>query len=121
MTYADDPYCRRAAPASPTWGVHLVVPSRAAERDLEAHWKAPPMVLKRPLTDRHEVLGETQDLQAAARWVLSYGAEAEVKGPPALREEVRRQAVRIACRHTITSNGTLPNDAFPDEPEQPDS
>ena len=78
--------------------VHLcTLPSRVAEHP-EAHWTERPVILKRR-DGTCEVLGDTADLDAAARWVLGHGPTAEVVSPDVLRRKVARQAREIAERY----------------------
>lgn len=82
-----------------TYSVHLSAPACVAQEAPEAHWQEPPVALERCRRGTCEVMGRTTDLEAAARWALGFGAEATVCGPPALREEMRRQAQLIAARY----------------------
>ena len=86
-------------PDDATHTVHASIPAHAAADSPEAHWKERPLVFERLHSGTCEVMGETKDLEAAARWALGFGAEATVCSPPALRDEVRRQARQIADRY----------------------
>ena len=61
-------------------------------------WAEPPLVLSRA-DDTIEVRASTCDLEAAARWTLERGADAEVVSPAPLRQRVATQAWRIYRRY----------------------
>ena len=82
-----------------TYAVHLRAPVGVVREATEAHWRERPLVLERSRTGTAAVMGETTDLEAAARWALGFGADATVCGPPALRDEIQRQARAIARRY----------------------
>jgi predicted DNA-binding transcriptional regulator YafY len=50
-----------------------------------------------------EVLLAIESIEHGARQLLGFGAEIEVIGPPALRDEVLRQARALLARHAPAS------------------
>lgn len=57
------------------------------------------IVRETPARGGFEVELRTYSMEWMARWVLSFGGDAEVMTPPELRETVAREAVRVATRH----------------------
>jgi predicted DNA-binding transcriptional regulator YafY len=47
----------------------------------------------------YELIGTTANLKGLARWVLSFGASAEVRGPDRLRSHVAAEARRVLERY----------------------
>jgi predicted DNA-binding transcriptional regulator YafY len=46
-----------------------------------------------------ELIGTSRNLEGLARWVLSFGTDAEVQGPDQLRRRVAAEALRIWARY----------------------
>jgi len=46
-----------------------------------------------------ELIGTSENLKGLARWILSYGADAEVQGPDRLRRRVVTEARRVQQRY----------------------
>jgi len=79
-----------------TYAVHVRFTPYQARWIQEERWHASQIMTRRPdgsLDVRMQVTG----LNDVARWVLSYGAEAEVISPPVLRHRVASEARRMAA------------------------
>jgi hypothetical protein len=60
----------------------------------ECLWTERPILMARP-SGVYELVGTTENMEALARWVLSHGAAAEVKGPLRLQRRVAVEARRV--------------------------
>lgn len=49
----------------------------------------------------YELIGTTRNLEGLARWVLSFGTSAEVRGPDQLQRRVAIEAQKIWRRYDI--------------------
>jgi predicted DNA-binding transcriptional regulator YafY len=58
-----------------------------------------------PSGDAGEVLLAIESIEHGARQLLAFGAEIEVIEPPALRNEVLRQARALLARHAPAARG----------------
>lgn len=84
--------------------VHVRFPPSQAQRlqrpepdtcgDGRPLWTERPLLLQRA-NGTFELIGTTDNLPGLARWILSYGADAEVKGPDRLRRRLAAEAHRI--------------------------
>jgi predicted DNA-binding transcriptional regulator YafY len=84
--------------------VHLRFPSSMRRRlqrsepttcaDGQALWAERPMLMKRA-DGTFELIGTSRNLKGVARWILSFGTDAEVCGPTQLRRLVCKTARRI--------------------------
>lgn len=81
---SDDPY-----------SVHVRFAPSAGHNARPARWAEPPLTLRRA-NGALEVIGQSSDLTGLMRWVLSYGAYAEVLGPEVLRRRMAAEARRVA-------------------------
>lgn len=57
-------------------------------------WAERPLLMKRG-DGTYELLGTSSNLRGLARWILSHGSDAEVKGPTRLRRQVATEAHKI--------------------------
>ncbi len=94
----------KACPADAPTAVHLRF-SHAAGRRLRrpepTHcpekgplWTERPMLLKRA-DGTYELIGTSRNLPGLARWVLSFGPDAEVRSPTRLQRRVEAEARRV--------------------------
>jgi len=59
-----------------------------------AFWTERPILMKRAHGD-YELIGTAANLEGLARWILSFGEDAEVKGPDRLERKVATEARRV--------------------------
>ncbi|NBC17351.1 MAG: WYL domain-containing protein [Bacteroidetes bacterium] len=91
-----------------TYAVHVRFSAYQARWIAEERWHETQVMSRRPdgtLDVRMQVTG----VGDVARWVLSYGGEAEVISPPVLRHRIAREARRMAALYegdTTLSRGT---------------
>jgi len=93
-----------------TYAVHIRFSAYQARWIREEQWHPSQIMTRRPdgtLDVRMQVAG----LADVARWVLSYGGEAEVISPPVLRHRVAREARRLAMLYEGVGPVDKPEDA----------
>lgn len=88
--------------------VHVRFPASAGRRlrrpepttcgDGRALWTERPILIRRA-DGTYELIGTSRNLEGLARWVLSFGAAAEVRGPDQLRRQVAAEALRVWRQH----------------------
>ena len=61
-------------------------------------WAERPILMERA-DGTYELIGTAENLQGLARWILSFGARAEVRSPDRLRRRVAAEARRICNRY----------------------
>jgi predicted DNA-binding transcriptional regulator YafY len=79
---------------SPSEGRRLRRPEPKTCGDGRPLWDERPVLVKRN-RGTYELVGTTANLKGLARWVLSFGASAEVRGPDRLRRHVAAEARRV--------------------------
>jgi len=79
-----------------TYAVHVRFSPYQARWIKEERWHPSQVMIERP-DGSLDVRLQAAGLQDLARWVLSYGAEAEVISPPVLRHRVASEARRMAA------------------------
>ena len=89
---------------SEVYAVHLRLASHPRRLCRIPRWAEPPLGLGFH-RGHYEIIGRAASLDALTRWVLSYGACAEVLGPGALQARVAREARRIAARYAENVTG----------------
>ena len=57
-------------------------------------WTERPILMERA-DGTYELIGTSHNLEGLARWILSFGTSAEVRGPAPLRRQVALQARRV--------------------------
>ena len=97
--------------------VHVRFPSSQGRRlrrqepttcgDGRALWAERPTVMERA-DGTYDLIGATTHLDGLARWVLSFGTDARVKGPDRLRRRVAAEARRVVKRYGGMENGGEP-------------
>ena len=97
--------------------VHVRFPSSQGRRlrrqepttcsDGRALWAERPTVMERG-DGTYDLIGATTHLDGLARWVLSFGTDARVKGPDRLRRRVAAEAQQVAKRYGGMENGGEP-------------
>jgi predicted DNA-binding transcriptional regulator YafY len=95
-----------------TYAVRIRFTPYQARWICEDQWH-PSQTLVRRADGSVEVLMEVTGLADVTRWVLSYGGEAEVIGPPVLRHRVAREARRMAERYTEDTGGSTKEHRHP--------
>jgi len=83
-----------------TYAVHLRFSPYQARWIREEQWHPSQVLVERP-DGSLDVHLQVTGLADVARWVLSYGAECEVIGPPVLRHRVASEARRMAERYGV--------------------
>lgn len=97
-----------------TYAVHVRFTPYQARWIQEERWHASQLLTRLPdgsLDVRMQVTG----LADVARWVLSYGAEAEVVSPPVLRHRVASEARRMAALYDDDAMMSSPTPTLTDE------
>ncbi|WP_397548012.1 helix-turn-helix transcriptional regulator [Rhodothermus marinus] len=83
-----------------TYAVHLRFSPYQARWIREEQWHPSQVLVERP-DGSLDVHLQVTGLADVARWVLSYGAECEVIGPPVLRHRIASEARRMAERYGV--------------------
>lgn len=78
----------------PSEGQRLRRPEPTSCPDGPPLWTERPILMERA-DGTYELIGTSRNLRGLARWVLSFGTSAEVRGPDRLRRHVARQARRV--------------------------
>ena len=88
--------------------VHVRFPSSQGRRlqrpepttcgDGRALWAERPILMERA-DGTYDLIGTTTHLDGLARWVLSFGTDATVKGPDRLRRRVAAEAQQVAKKY----------------------
>lgn len=60
----------------------------------EPLWTRRPVLMERA-DGTYELIGTSRNLEGLARWILSFGTNAEAKGPSQLRQQVAAEARRV--------------------------
>lgn len=81
------------------YSVHVRFAPSAGHARRPVRWVEPPLTLRRA-NGALEMIGQSSDLTALTRWILSYGAYAEVLGPEVLRRWIAAEAQRVARLYT---------------------
>lgn len=79
---------------SPSQGPRLERREPTTCGDGRALWAERPLLMRR-VDGTYELVGISENLSGLARWILSYGADAEVQGPSRLRQWVASEARRV--------------------------
>lgn len=83
---------------APSQGSRLRRSASMTVRKGKPLWAERPMLLER-VDGTYELVGTSTNLDGLTRWILSHGADAEVKGPERLRWRVAAEARRIVQRY----------------------
>lgn len=98
---ACSPECRRPAVHvrfPPTEGRRLRRPEPTSCPGEAPLWSERPILMKRA-DGTYELIGTAENLKGLARWILSFGARADVRSPERLRRRVAAEARRIWMRY----------------------
>lgn len=82
-------------------GQRLRRPEPTTCSDGRALWTERPILMERA-DGTYELIGTSRNLEGLARWVLSFGASAEVQGPDRLKRQVAAEARRVWRQHATT-------------------
>lgn len=83
---------------APSEGRRLRRPEPTSCPDEAPLWADRPILMKRA-DGTYELIGTSRNLEGLARWVLSFGASAEVRGPAPLERLVAAEARRVRQKY----------------------
>ena len=82
----------------PSEGRRLQRPEPTTCGDGRQLWAERPLLLRRN-SGVYDLIGTTANLEGLARWVLSFGTGAEVRGPDRLQRHVALEARRVSRKY----------------------